>query len=221
MRVFISFSGETSKAVALALREWLPSVIQALDPWMSNEDLKKGARWSVELADRLEKTDFGICCLTPDNLEAPWLHFEAGALAKRVTAAYVCPYLFHVDLADVQGPLREFQLTKADLEDTRKLMKTINGALTENRLSDKRLDEAFGMCWPKLQKQLSDIPPDQVKQKAPRDQRDMIEEILTLVRGLARAPNPMVDIILGIENRALGQRSDPARVLAYSLEDDG
>jgi len=221
MKVFISWSGETSRAVARALWNWLPSVIQALDPWMSDENLQKGGRWSTDLAGRLEKTDFGICCLTPDNLQAPWLHFEAGALAKRVTAAYVCPYLFRVDPADVQGPLREFTPTSANREDTWKLIQTVNAVLPENRLSDKRRDDAFELCWPKLEKDLSDIPLGQVKQKAPRDQRDMIEEILTLVRGLARAPNPMVDIILGIENRALGQRSDPARVLAYSLEDDG
>ena len=77
MGVFISWSGETSKAVALALREWLPLVIQAVHPWASDEDLRKGVRWGAELADRLQKTDLGICCLTPDNLAAPWLHFEA------------------------------------------------------------------------------------------------------------------------------------------------
>ena len=155
MKVFISWSGETSRAVARALWNWLPSVIQALDPWMSDENLQKGGRWSTDLAGRLEKTDFGICCLTPDNLQAPWLHFEAGALAKRVTAAYVCPYLFRVDPADVQGPLREFTPTSANREDTWKLIQTVNAVLPENRLSDKRRDDAFELCWPKLEKEES------------------------------------------------------------------
>lgn len=43
MKVFISWSGETSKKVALALKAWLPNVIQALDPWMSDKDIEKGA----------------------------------------------------------------------------------------------------------------------------------------------------------------------------------
>lgn len=42
MRVFISWSGETSHKVALALHGWLPKVVQALNPWVSTEDMIYG-----------------------------------------------------------------------------------------------------------------------------------------------------------------------------------
>ena len=82
MKVFISWSGERSRSIAEALREWLPDVIQAVKPWLSAEDIDKGARWSSDLAHELEDAHVGVICLTPENLEEPWIHFEAGALSK-------------------------------------------------------------------------------------------------------------------------------------------
>ena len=47
MKVFLCWSGTRSKGIANALHEWLPRVIQALDPWIS-VDIDKGARWGVK-----------------------------------------------------------------------------------------------------------------------------------------------------------------------------
>jgi hypothetical protein len=45
MKLFISWSGEASHAVAKAFREWIPSVINAVEPWLSDEDIATGAHW--------------------------------------------------------------------------------------------------------------------------------------------------------------------------------
>ena len=63
MKVFISQSGPRSKAAASALRQWLPDVIQSIEPWMSAEDIDAGARWNSELTNKLAETRCGIICL--------------------------------------------------------------------------------------------------------------------------------------------------------------
>lgn len=92
MNLFISWSGERSMFVAAALRNWLKLVLQAVDPWMSQADLKAGTRWNPELESELAKAVFGVTCVTPENRDAPWLLFEAGAVATQVKEkAYLCP----------------------------------------------------------------------------------------------------------------------------------
>jgi hypothetical protein len=92
--VFISWSGDRSKHVALALRDWLPMVLQAAKAFMSATDIVKGSRGLVELAGTLEVVKVGIICLTPENLSAPWLLFESGALSKTLDkGTLVCTYL--------------------------------------------------------------------------------------------------------------------------------
>jgi hypothetical protein len=73
---------------------------------MSESDIEAGARWGREIESNLQETKFGIICLTKDNQFAPWLLFEAGALAKAVANTFVCPYLIGLDAIDIsQGPL--------------------------------------------------------------------------------------------------------------------
>jgi hypothetical protein len=63
MKVFISWSKQVSQQVAEALRDWLPLVIQDVEPWMSKADLEAGVRWGQELSARLQEIDFGIVCI--------------------------------------------------------------------------------------------------------------------------------------------------------------
>ena len=66
LQVFLSWSGPKSKELAAFLTEWLPKVIQAVKPWMS-DDIEKGDRWQA-VDSSLEQVSVGIICLTKSNL---------------------------------------------------------------------------------------------------------------------------------------------------------
>lgn len=196
MKIFISWSGAESHKVACILRDWLPSVIQSVTPYVSSEDIDKGARWSTDIAKELEDSGYGIICVTPSNLAAPWINFEAGALSKKVDKAYVTPFLFRVKRSEVSGPLLQFQSTVAEKDDVIKMLRSVNGRIPEaERLKDMQLAKAFEVWWPQLEAELSKIPlPPPPPQSSPpqpttKEQSDILEEILDLVRQQQRVLN--------------------------------
>ena len=184
MKVFISWSANRSEYVAKHLCDWLKNVIQTVDPWISKH-IESGATWARELADELEKTDFGIACVTPENQFAPWLLFEAGAISKK-TKAFFCPYLVEMKETDLKLPLSSFQARIADREGTFELVQSINKAQPDKVLDDKRLEQTFAVWWPELEKKLKQIPQPETIVPEKRDQRSMTEEILEMVRKLDR-----------------------------------
>jgi hypothetical protein len=184
MKLFISWSGTRSRAIAEALCNWIPDVIQACEPWISSKDIDPGARWSSDLAKELELTKFGIICLTSENLKSRWIHFEAGALSKILDdKTRVCPYLLELEPTDIDGPLVQFQAIRANEDDTLKLIYAINKAMGDEALSGERLNRAFIRNWPGLKSELKAISESDSADKEPkRSDRDLIEEILRTVR---------------------------------------
>lgn len=188
LELFISWSGEKSRRIAEAIREWIPCVIQAVKPYFTPEDINKGQRWGAEISKKLELSRIGIIVLTSANLEAPWIMFEAGALSKSVDRAKVCPLLFGVTPAEVKGPLVQFQCSVFSELEALKLLRSINQELGDEKLEEKTLSSTFEVFWPKLSKQIDDILIDSGLPSEPentRDDRDILEEILRLTRRTA------------------------------------
>jgi hypothetical protein len=82
MSVFICWSGDRSHAIAEAVKELLEANLETniVKAFLSN-DIEKGTFWFASILEQLQKAKAGIVCLTPENLQSPWMHFEAGALA--------------------------------------------------------------------------------------------------------------------------------------------
>jgi hypothetical protein len=183
MKIFISWSGSKSKELAETLKNWIRKVIQAAEPWISI-DIEKGSRWGPKISNKLEESKVGIICLTQDNLASEWIHFEAGALSK-TKDAYVCTFLLDIKPSDVKLPLAQFQHTLSTQEDIRKLLHDINLLVEKNgekKLDDTVLDEIFEIFWPELEKKLNDILTREQPVIPQRTERELIEEILEIVR---------------------------------------
>jgi hypothetical protein len=222
MKVFLSWSGDLSHKTALVFRDWLPSVIQSISPYVSSEDIDKGARWSTDIAKELEDSTYGILCVTKENVHAPWLTFEAGALSKTMDKAAVCPFLFDIKRSEVSGPILQFQSTIFDKEDIKKLLSSLNRACGPDTLTEDRLEKAFSVWYPTLENQLNELlrnrPPVPVpdpEEEAINTTGEILEEILDLTRNnqkLLRSPD--ADFTKEVEHikamlEKLSKRTDP------------
>ena len=213
MKVFLSWSGSRSHRVALVFRDWLPSVIQDIVPYVSSEDIDKGARWSTDIAKELSNSQFGILCVTSENINAPWLNFEAGALSKQVEKSFVNPFLFDIKRSELDGPLLQFQSTIFEKEDLKKLVVTLNKSCGDHGLPIERLDKTFEVWYPTLQGELTqllgDAPPiedpdSMIESQVPETQK-ILEEILELTRiNQKLIRNPDKDIAAVVEQ--LGEK---------------
>jgi hypothetical protein len=167
MRVFISWSGDKARRVAIATKSFLQDVNQRTTVWFSDADIVAGQRWSNELSAQLDATNYGIICVTQESVQSPWVLFEAGALSKSVAHGLVCPYLIDVTRSDLSGPLSQFQAKECTREQTWEMLTSVNLAMTEDALVESRLRRYFDTYWPELEEkialvnqELRPLPPD-------------------------------------------------------------
>lgn len=200
MKIFISWSGDLSHDIALILRDWIPTVLHSIDPWVSSEDISKGGRWSDEITAQLEACPFGIICVTPHNAASPWLNFEAGALSRTLPDARVAPFLFGMSAAELTGPLAQFQVSTPNKTEIQKLLESINKSMSDDAVPVERLRKTFDFCWPGLEAALNKLEspprkaptsiPRQVKQSNKSEQKlQQVEEkiLIAIATGVERS----------------------------------
>lgn len=184
MKVFISWSGTRSKALAAALREYLPMVLQYVEPFVSDKDIAAGERWAQTIAGELEASNFGIICITPENLNSEWVLFESGALSKSMQDGKVIPFLLGLELTDLSGPLSQFQAQKVSEAGFAEVIKAIN-KVAEKPALHQIVDRLVPSIWPQLNETLAKIPEKAPTEKHKRQTHEVLEELVTGVRGLS------------------------------------
>jgi TIR domain len=148
MKVFLSWSGKKSGKIAVVFKDWIKLLFEdKIETYLSTEDIQKGSRWFTDISQQLQSTHFGICFVTSANLNSPWLHFEAGALAKQLQTARLCPFLSDIQQTELKGPLSLFQSVSPTKNDIQQLFLSINKSLGKEQVEEKRLSKVFEVTY--------------------------------------------------------------------------
>ena len=170
-KVFLCWSGARSRNLAQAVQKWLPGILGDRLMLSISTQIEKGADWLEELRRALNNSDCGILCLTPEAIESPWIHFEAGLIVRALSEGKslepsptserrVFPLLYGVDAQALHGPLGAYQSTSAtEKDDAFRLIEAIHHLMPEReRVAKTRLTELHGRRWEGFQAALEAIP---------------------------------------------------------------
>lgn len=199
----------------MALHELIRSTIQIATPWISETDIDKGAKWRSEIHATLEAAQTGIIVLTPDNLKAPWLVFESGALSNKRDRVYT--YLLGLTANQVGEPLDQFQGTASAKQDTLKMLKSV-GRQIGAALDDAVLTKTFEHNWEEFEDALSVAKKLPIATPPPPDVPAMVSEALAYLREQSRelqAIKEMLGVPYGLSG--LDYRDDEASFHSLAL----
>lgn len=124
-KIFISWSGVNSKEIAREIKCVLENTVfsgKGLTCFVSDVDIASGADWWNKIKGELMTCKLGILCVTKENVKAPWVYFEAGAMVAR--NVLTIPLLVNCNVSSLEGsPLKGKQCV--DFHDQRKFIKMI------------------------------------------------------------------------------------------------
>jgi len=131
----------------------------------------------------LEACNFGILCVTRENVGSPWVLFEAGALAKSMQGSRVIPLLLDLEFRDITGPLAQFQAKKVERTGLLEVIQSLNQS-AQHAVPEARVAQLFDALWPELEKKVNAIPTLASPAKHARPQPEILEELVASVRTL-------------------------------------
>jgi predicted nucleotide-binding protein len=179
MKVFISFAGETSRRLASVLRDWLPQVLQEIEPWLASEDITAGSRWRTSIDTALAESAVAIICVTPENVRSASLAFEAGAASRAMSPGDVIPIVAGIPLSDLPLPLAQFQAVTLEPETVGRLVSILNQKLDRPH-PEKVIRQLVDVWWPSLESALHQIT--SIERVLLRTERELIEETVETTR---------------------------------------
>lgn len=217
MNIFISFSGERSNAVALALKKFISKVFDgSTSPefFLSSEDIPSGAKWFEEISESIRKCDVAIIVLNTENDASKWMHFESGAIAFNGKNSSVCPFLMDDWKLEPDNPLLSYQVTRNTRFELSKLLKTINQR-GKYGLSNSQFKAIFDKHYLSFSNQIGKIlqrPPSGAS-RIPHYQHIFPESVESYVHGSVYVGAPMASL----ENDELYEKSRQSLLLMIEV----
>ena len=162
MKLFISWSKEHSMQVAYILKKWIPRIIQTVreeDIFVSDQDVNAGVQWDNVIFDRLDNCNFGIVCVTRENINSPWMLFESGYMVCHNKRKDVVPLLIGLSNQAIKDtPLAHFQAITTERNGIEKMISAINKAQPiDLQVADDVLERSIHVNWNELNNELCSI----------------------------------------------------------------
>ena len=156
-KIFISWSGRNSKKIAIALKEILENEIfgsTGLECFVSTIDIASGDDWWNKIKKELKRCKQGILCVTKENIKAPWIFYEAGAMVARDVPTI--PLLFNCNINALEGsPIKGKQCVDFyELNQFLKMVYDINERMKLLQLGKAQVDAIAKEAYEELKKEL-------------------------------------------------------------------
>ncbi len=189
--VFFSWSGERSKKVAEEFQDLFKGVFDpVIDCFLSTRDIAPGTRSVQILFEKLEKCNYGICFIDSENVRAPWIQFEAGALSKMVADSQVMVLLLDNNTESLQGtPLFEFQHKLFNKEHIQSIFEEIIKLFDQVSSRDsflKRFENGWDNFYENSNKILANVQNEIDMQNTEKDELNTIKKMLVDVQNLLK-----------------------------------
>ncbi len=158
INIFISWSQDEAREIALALKCFLEHTNDYFRPWVSKGGIAMGDNWRDEIENSIEQSNFGIIVCTEKSKDAPWVQYESGALHRNLQWCKVAPVLCAIKLEDLSSTLKKSQACTVDQkEELRQLFHDINEVAGSPLAIKEVLNNNFDQHFPEFQKKLSEL----------------------------------------------------------------
>ena len=202
MKVWIVWSGKTSKEVASILKSWFPLMNRCIETFFSAEDISEAMIRHDEFTRNVVECDCALFCLTSDNIHSPWLYYELGMLHNMKNVILL---LFDVPFYRLDGPFRNFQAETFDEDSLWRITSFLNElcwrdavsiplSTKELPVSTKELENRFVELYPTMKKMLAQVRVSQ-KERLRENQSEQGAEDLKREQDFATV-NRKLDTIL-------------------------
>lgn len=159
-RISISRSGKYSKRIAEELKIIFEeyTFFKSVSCFVSTQDIASGEDWYNKIKSELKKSSLGIMIITKENVKAPWLYFEAGAMIGNYVK--VIPLLVNCDQQSLEkSPIRVNQCVQFyEPERFKKMLSDIDEMLSINTTLNKDvLENIYRESYEKMKTNLKPI----------------------------------------------------------------
>jgi len=147
MKIFISWSKKYSGEIAKIMQDWLKEAFDSkISTFISSEGIGSGTDWYRKISDELDECELGVLILTPENINSPWIMYEAGALSNKKA---IIPILFERSSERVEGPISKRNHITYSKEGFKKLLIDMNDHINAG-VSTKALNAFIETEWDNL-----------------------------------------------------------------------